>query len=199
MQSTSSITEEQQLVEKLISGDRSSGRIFLEQYGDLIWSIIHAIDNRSNTMESEDLFMETLKHLFDNDYKVLKQFKWQCKLSTYIYMVTRRYILDIIQRENRIKRRICHEVTPDAIMIECDEENDKYSEIQINAYKDAMNKLDPKDAIFIRMLVIENKSTSEVMAFFGWNSENSVYSRKNKVIAKLRSLSKKAIQKKGLV
>ena len=72
-------------------------------------------------------------------------------------------------------------------------------EIQINAYKDAMNKLDPKDAIFIRMLVIENKSTSEVMAFFGWNSENSVYSRKNKVIAKLRSLSKKAIQKKGLV
>lgn len=150
-------------------------------------------------MESEDLFMETLKHLFDNDYKVLKQFKWQCKLSTYIYMVTRRYILDIIQRENRIKSRICHEVTPDAIMIECDEENNKYSEIQINAYKDAMNKLDPKDALFIKMLVIENKSTSEVMTFFGWNSENSVYSRKNKVIAKLRSLYKKAIQKKGLV
>jgi DNA-binding CsgD family transcriptional regulator len=49
------------------------------------------------------------------------------------------------------------------------------------------------------MLMIEGQSTIQVMQFFGWNSENTVYARKNKVLAKLKSLSRKALQGRGIV
>ena len=89
----------------MIAGDRLGGKIFLEQYGGLVRSVIRKLDNRSVVMEFEDLFMEALCHLFGNNHTILRGFRWHCELSTYVYRVTYRYIPDLLKKENGISCR----------------------------------------------------------------------------------------------
>jgi DNA-directed RNA polymerase specialized sigma24 family protein len=128
-------------------------------------------------------------------------FSWKCKLSAYLYTVVKRYVLDKVTRENRITDKSADECLLDGIMEECADENSEngFNESQRDAFNGAFAELDPKDALFIKMLMIEGQSTIQVMQFFGWNSENTVYARKNKVLAKLKSLSRKALQGRGIV
>jgi RNA polymerase sigma factor (sigma-70 family) len=201
MDPASSHNDDKEILEQLFSGKREGGRIFLKQFGALIHSAVCSVDLRSDAINHEDLFMEALTHIFDKDCKVLKTFKWKCKLSSYLYAVSRRYALDRIGRENRAYSMNCNEILPDTLMAECNDNEEEHShdEMQRAVFKEAFDALDPKDALFIKMLCLEKQATSEVMQFFGWNSENTVYARKNKVIAKLRTLSRKTFQRRGVV
>jgi RNA polymerase sigma factor (sigma-70 family) len=196
-----SIDEEKRKVDLLCLGDRQSGKVFLEQYGGLIRSIVLSMDIHSSVMDHDDLFMEVLAHIFKDQCKVLRTFEWKSKLSTYLYLIARRYVLDITARENRISSKMCAQTNTDDLAAECEMQGEELNcdEAHRAAFHEALEALDSKDALFIRMLVIEKKTTEEVKKIFGWNSENTVYARKNKVIAKLRSLSRKALQRKGIV
>lgn len=191
--------EEMALINLLSSGDRQSGRIFIGQYGKVIWSAVLSVNIRSTAVDHDDLFMEALGHLFFDNCKVLKSFKCRCKLSSYLYTVTRRYVVDKTMQENRRCSKFSDTI-PDTLAAECKDfdKEDDWDESHRDAFKEAIENLDPKDALFIRMLIWEEQPTSEVMRFFGWNSENTVYARKNKVIAKLRAHTRKALQRKGI-
>lgn len=201
MQTDSSLNDDKLLLEGLVSGSRRAGGEFLDRFGGLIHAAVRSVDIRSNVVEYDDLFMDALGHLFDNECKVLKSFKWKCKFSAFLYMVTRRYILDKITRENRLSSGNVYELDIDSLFSSSTEGDDEenFSDEQRSAFNEAFEQLDPKDALFIRMLVLEKQPVEDVMKFFGWNSENTVYARKNKTIEKLKSLSRKALQRRGIV
>lgn len=201
MKMDSSYNDEKALLEELFSGSRQAGSMFLNRFGGLIRAAVLSVDIRSNAVEYDDLFMDALGHLFEEKCKVLKSFKCKCKFSTYLYMVTRRFVLDKVTRENRLYSGNVYNFNIDSLFTDStdDEEEWNFSEEQRCAFNEAFNLLDPKDALFIRMLVLEKEPVVDVMKFFGWNSENTVYARKNKIIEKLRSLSRKALQCKGIV
>jgi RNA polymerase sigma factor (sigma-70 family) len=201
METDSSIENDKKLVDGLLSGDRRIGRLFLERYGGLIRSAILSIELRSGAVDYDDLFMDALSHIFEKDCKVLRVFNWKCKLSAFLYTVVKRYILDKVTRENRITDKNLDDYSFNEIIDDCEDDsgNTETDEIRKSAFNEAFEELDPKDALFIKMLMIEKQPTSEVMEFFNWNSENTVYARKNKVLAKLKSLSRKALQRRGIV
>lgn len=201
METESSIENDKLLVSGLLSGDHRVGRLFLEKYGGLIRSAVFSIELRSGAVDYDDLFMDALSHIFEKDCKVLRMFSWKCKLSAFLYTVVKRHVLDKVTRENRITDRNIDDNSFNEIIDECEEEtsNNETDEIRRSAFSEAFEELDPKDALFIKMLMIEKQSTGEVMRFFDWNSENTVYARKNKVLAKLKSLSRKALQRRGIV
>jgi len=201
MQTDSSFSNDKNLLEELFSGNQRAGRVFLERFGGLIHAAVQSVDIRSNTVDHEDLFMDALGHLFEDECKVLKSFKWSCKLSAFLYLVSRRFILDKIIHENKLSDANVYEINLDSLFMDSsdDFEDIIFSDEQRSSFNEAFKKLDPKDALFIRMLVLEKQPAENVMNFFGWNSVNTVYARKNKLIGKLKSLFRKALQRRGII
>lgn len=201
MKTDPSYNDDKLLLDELFSGNRRAGGMFLDRFGGLIRAAVLSVDIRSNTLEYDDLFMDALGHLFDEQCKVLKSFKWKCKFTAFLYMVTRRFVLDKVTRENRLCSGNVYDLDIDSFFADTaeDTEDENFSDEQRISFTEAFNQLDPKDALFMRMLVLEKEPVMDVMKFFGWNSENTVYARKNKIIEKLRSLSRKALQCRGIV
>jgi DNA-directed RNA polymerase specialized sigma24 family protein len=146
MKEESSIQSDTLLVDGLLTGDRKSGRLFLDKYGGLIRSAILSIELRSGAVDYDDLFMEALGHILEKDCKVLRMFSWKCKLSAYLYTVVKRYVLDKVTRENRITDKSADECLLDGIMEECEDENSEngFDEAQRGAFYGAFAELDPK-------------------------------------------------------
>jgi RNA polymerase sigma factor (sigma-70 family) len=81
----------------LLAGDRKTVRIFFEKFGPLVYSVAGSIDVGDRAVAKEELVNEAFLHLFEDDYRRLKAFKFGSRLSTYIYTVVRRHLLGKIR------------------------------------------------------------------------------------------------------
>jgi RNA polymerase sigma factor (sigma-70 family) len=129
--------------------------------------------------------------------KIIRDFKGHCKFSTYLYLVCRRYAIKKTRKESHMLpgegSSPLHEELPAPLI----EETGVWDEDQKKALREAIEKLDENSQIFIRMMFFDNRSTPEIKVFFGWNSPNSVYGKKNKIITKLRKIIGKILKNKG--
>jgi RNA polymerase sigma factor (sigma-70 family) len=192
-----------------LSGDREAGRIFFEKYGGLIRNAVLKVRIKSDVITHEDVFQGAVAHLFDKDKKVLRMYKGASRLSSYIYQVSYNYALTTVERENNLTGRFDKTPIDDLdstgqekwLLNSADETPaDKlvagiFGEKSIDekkkaALQKALKMFSEKDQKFIDMLYKEKRSTEEIMIFFGLNSPNSVYSKKNKLLVKLEKLMK---------
>lgn len=196
-QNCSNKDDERKVISGLLSGDPKGARIFFEKYGGIIKHAVGKADIKNNIMEREDLFQDAITYILKNNMKVIRDFKGNCKFSSYLYLICRRYAIKKTNKESRMLSGEGASSLPEELPAPLIDETEVWDEDQKKALSVAIEKLDENSRIFIRMMFFDNRSTNEIMDFFGWNSPNSVYGKKNKIITKLRKIIGKILKKQG--
>jgi len=192
----SNIDGEWNLRSAFLGGDPKAARVFFDKYGGIIKYAVGKVDLKSNVIGAEDLFQDTITYILKDDMKVVRDFKGNCKFSTYLYTICRRYAIKKARKESHMFSKEAS--LPENLPAPLIEQIDIRDEDQKGALLQAIGQLDENSQIFIRMMFYDHRPTSEIMSFFGWNSPNSVYSKKNKIIIKLRKIIRKILGHQGL-
>lgn len=190
--------DELNLLASFIKGDLQATRIFFERYGGIIQYAVNLIDIEDTAIDREDLFQEVILYLLENDKKVLRAFKGKGKLSSYLFIVSRRYALRVSDKGRKRQIKGADNILLKEIPASLVEKNGSWSEEQEKALEQAIKRLSLEDQLFIRMLVYDKRPISEIMRIFPeLKSPNSVYSKKSKIIEKLKKIIK-ILEKEGL-
>ncbi len=190
--------EERKLIEDFLNEDGKAIRLFFEKYGGIIKHAILSVDLKGVMMDYDDLFNEAVTYILQDKMHVIRIFKGECKLSTYLYTICRRFAVSKVIPEGCYAKNISSipsEELPDSFCEEMEIFSTQYKE----ALSNAINECDKDTKIFIQMMFYHNRSTTEIIESFGWGSENTVYSKKNKVINKLKKNIRKQLLQKELL
>ena len=175
---------EKMILKGFLSGNEPMARIFFEEYGGIIQKAVSSVGIKDRSLTGKDLFMAAVENLLRDDKRPLRLFKGKCKLSTYIFTISRRCAIELAQRE--------FPPGPDPDTVHVPEAlADMPGEKENRLFNEALHHCTAKERIFIKMMFYYEYSTVELMDFFRWNSENTVYSRKNKIINKLKKIMKR--------
>lgn len=179
--------DERNLLLAFLRGDPDAARSFFERYGGIIRYAVNKVDITTPVIGREDLFQDTICYLLENDKKVIRDFKGKCKFSTYLYIICRRYAMRKARKYNNPPVEGEYAL-PEELPAPLIEETEAWDEEQKRALLYAIKQLDEDSQLFVRLMFYDNKSALEIMKIFGWSSLNSVYSKKNKIINKLREI-----------
>jgi RNA polymerase sigma factor (sigma-70 family) len=174
---------EKEILEGFLSGRDHEVRLFFEEYGGIIKKAVESVGIKDRSLTKHDLFMAAVENLLRDNMKTIRSFKGKCKLSTYIYTVCLRYAIDLAQRGIP--------PGPDPDTLHAPETLiDEIGENERRVFDKAMLRCNPKERVFIKMMFYDERSTQEILEFFGWKSENTVYATKNKIIHKLKKITR---------
>lgn len=95
------IKEEKRMLDGLYSGGRSEGREFLKTYTPFIHAVVHKVRTKDPSWSFEDLVHEAFVHLFEQECRRLKMFKFQSLLSTYIFTLVLRHLIAKVGTRDR--------------------------------------------------------------------------------------------------
>lgn len=90
--------KEVKLLERCIKQDKNAWDVFVEKYSRIIsHSIVHTLRIYSFPIENqivEDLFNTVFLSLLEDNCRKLRQFKWKCKLSSWLHLIAVRATID---------------------------------------------------------------------------------------------------------
>jgi RNA polymerase sigma factor (sigma-70 family) len=151
----------------------------------MIKHAVNSIDIRNQVQTKDDLFMDAVAHILKYDMRVLRLYRGKSKFSTYLYTVCRRHVMAQATRENALSSKMS-EMPLESIAGEMPDVMNESDGRAILALRYAISVCDENTQLFIKAMFYDKRPCNEIMRLFGWNSENSVYSKKNKTIAKLK-------------
>ncbi|UCG78857.1 MAG: sigma-70 family RNA polymerase sigma factor [Nitrospirota bacterium] len=187
---------ETQLIRDCISGDRGAWDEFVEHYSALVYSTIHrTLAKYSASYDSEDiddLHNNLFLSLMDKDFNKLRQFKERSSFATFLRVIVVRQVIDFLRRQkpqvtisdDQTEGVVLHdESDPPDMMIE--------SEQEIKELDRILGKLDTTEQLFIKLAYYLALPPEEVAGFFEI-SVNAYYSKKSRIIKKIRELCKRS-------
>ena len=198
--------EAEQLLGALFAGEKAGAEKFIDQYGRLIWHVVlKRLNSSALRVQPEDIFGEIIVHLFARDFAVLRSFKGRATFTTWLFRVVWCKALEVAEKEKKYKDRI---VMPSQMSHNSEDERadfwaqfeDMSSEDDSDidefmrkreAVRKAITMLSGDRKAFITDMVFNKLTTEQMMRKYSLNSNNSVYSRKSKIIDELKSLVKK--------
>ena len=86
------IKADQELLDKVFEGDRNAITTFYETYKRLIYGVI--LKSQFDSSNSDDLFQEFFKRLMENDWRRLRRWNAESRLSTYLVSILRNHLID---------------------------------------------------------------------------------------------------------
>ncbi len=177
---------EKDILEGILLGRGPDMRLFFEEYGGIIKKAVDSVGIKDRSLTKNDLFMAAVENLLRDNMKAIRSFKGKCKLSTYIYTICFRYAIELAERG------IPPGPDPDTLLAP-ESFIEEVGEREKQVFDKAILLCNPKERIFIKMMFYDECSTTEILDFFGWKSENTVYSQKNKIINKLKKSTKRIL------
>jgi RNA polymerase sigma factor (sigma-70 family) len=178
---------EKEILKGFLSGREPAIRLFFEEYGGIIKKAVDSVGIKDRSLTKNDLFMAAVENLLRDNKKTIRLFKGKCKLSTYIYTICLRYTIELAERGIP--------PGPDPDTLHAPESFiEEVGEVEKKIFDKAILHCNPKERIFIKMMFYDECSTMEILDFFGWKSENTVYSQKNKIINKLKKITRREYQ-----
>lgn len=185
----SNFSDDKKLLAGCVKGNKKAWDTFVERYSGLIF---HAI---SRTLEKypfaskdqalDDLFQHVFLSLMESRCKKLRQFRWKCRLSTWLYTIAVRTTIDTIKKEGKAPGRgdvfstIADEFPlPDEI-VEMKEQNVVFDKIK--------QGLRPREQLFLKLFYDRELSVSEIASILRI-TENNVYQLKSRVTLKMKKI-----------
>jgi len=188
---------EQSLLGNFAADDPEATTEFFRNYGGIIMLVAGKINSKSPVIDSQDLFNEIAVFVLENKKKIISGFKFKCKFSSYLFLISRRYALKKVKEENRrpgSKGSSKPEELPTSLL----EESEMWDEEVKKVLPIALQRLSENERIFVTMYYFHERTVNEIMVMFKWSSPNSVYSKKNRIIHKLHNYVKKILKERGL-
>jgi RNA polymerase sigma factor (sigma-70 family) len=113
------LEEERALISKCVRGDADAMDVFYQQFGRLIFSTIikyleiHVIYRKPSRTEREELFNQVFIKFTEDNWKKLSNFRYGCKLSSWIPFCTRNIVIDILRKEGTFLNKIAKSLNKD--------------------------------------------------------------------------------------
>lgn len=199
--------KEKRLLEGFIAGDENIRNEFIDKYSNLIKKAIYNtffyLAIQCNSEDAKDLYQETFRTIIKNDCAKLRMFRGECRLSTWIYKITKHLVIDYIKKTS-LERKFTislqdkigedkederSEITIDkrASVIENIEENEK-----IDLCEKYLKQLDYEDRAILEMYYLKDFSLKQIAKILG-KSEDAVFMQKKRIIEKLTKKYKKDV------
>jgi len=181
---------EGELLKGCISGDKEKWDIFVKRYSKLIYHTIYKTlrvnDTPANPDDVNDLFQEVFTSLCAENSRKLRMFdpRKGCNLPSWIRMITMRMTIDHL-RKNRPLASV------DDLPIEPSQTGDQetiINEEAISHIRKLLEKLPAKDKLLIELSYMRELPPEEVAQILHI-SVGAFYTRKNRIIEKLKNLA----------
>jgi RNA polymerase sigma-70 factor (ECF subfamily) len=153
------------LLQRCLNHEAGSWNDFVDRFLGLIYHVIvHTAFLRSNPLppeEVEDLAAETLLQIVANDYAVLRHFRGQSSLATYLTVIARRICVQELARQAAAR-----EVQPKADGVsaaEVEEPTKAAAGLEsLEEVQRLLRKLPTKEREIVRLYYLEGRSYEEI-------------------------------------
>jgi RNA polymerase sigma-70 factor (ECF subfamily) len=176
------------LLKRCLAHQAGAWNDFVDRYLGLIYHVIHHTSHQRSVPlrpeDTEDLAAEVLLQIVANDYAVLKQFRGNSSLATYLTVITRRICVHELAR-----RGAAREVQPAAGQAEEPEAEDKRRAPGLESLEEVeklLSKLPGREREVVRLYYIEGRAYEEISTELGIpvNSIGPILSRARKKLRK---------------
>ena len=177
------------LLNRCLAGEKASWQDLVDRFLGLFVHVVHhtahARSVRLNPQDIDDLCAEVFLALLDRNYAVLRAFRGECSLATYLTVVARRVIVREMARR-RMAEALGH---VNANVTAFDLASHERHEVQRVDDRDEVQKmlagLPAMEASIVRQYHIEGRSYREISTGLGV-PENSIGPALSRARAKLR-------------
>jgi RNA polymerase sigma-70 factor, ECF subfamily len=175
------------LLNRCIEGAPGAWEDFVDRFIALISHVVTSTAEQRMGKVSEhtrdDIVAEVFLRLIENDFAILRRFRGQSSLGTYLVVVSRRIAvrrLSLVNRGKTVTQRLTSDPEYSEDMAGIDMEN--HEEVQ-----SLLAKMPTSEAAAIRMYHMEERSYKEISSHIGI-PENSVGPLLSRARSRLRSL-----------
>ena len=179
-----------EMLNALFTGDEEAKKAFLKKCTKLIYSYVdktlkfYKADFLYN--EVEDIHNDIFLSLIDKNYKKLKSFKGKndCSVASWIRVVT------VNSTINRIKKDKSHIPIDDSSNSQEEPDVEFVKRESEKILKELKKELNTVDRLFFKLYFEKKRSPKEIAKILNI-TESTVYSKKSRIIGKLRKIAKK--------
>jgi RNA polymerase sigma factor (sigma-70 family) len=192
------IAQDLALVARCVTGDTGAWSVFFATHGRLIHHAIRQTLARHGIQltpeEVEDLHAETVMSLVADDYRRLRTYEGRngCRLGTWVALVAARTTVNHLADLRRWGAG--HPGAVDAIPLLTNRPDEGPDAVEILALQQAVEgierallRLSPADQLFVKLCFYQEWSGGEIADFLRV-SQGTVYSRKHRILQRLRAL-----------
>lgn len=178
------------LLKRCLAGESGSWHDFVDRFLGLLIHVVqhsaHARSVRLTTEDVDDLCGEVFLALLDRDFAVLRQFRGNCSLATYLTVIARRVVVREMARR-RMAEALGHVTAHHAAL---DMAGSDRREVQRIDDREELQRmlvgLPDMEAKIVRQYHIEGRSYREISAGLGV-PENSIGPTLSRARARIRS------------
>ncbi len=152
------------LLQRCLNHEAGAWNDFVDRFLGLIYHVVHHTSYLRSTPlrpeDTEDVVAEILLQIVASDYAVLRQFRGQSSLATYLTVIARRICVNELAR-----RAAAREVQPRADGHAADVEEPHRAEIGLESLEEwqkILNKLPSREREAVRLRYLEGRSYEEI-------------------------------------
>jgi RNA polymerase sigma-70 factor (ECF subfamily) len=173
------------LIHGVLAGDPRAADLFVTRFTRLVWWIlIHQI--RLRPEPAEEVYQDVFVHLWDDDYRRLRNWSGEGDFAAYLAPIVRHRALDSLRRE---QGRPLHETDDRSGSDQADDRPDPHERAWIEEQRclvdEAVAALGEPDRRLYEFLFVQERSYREVSASLGI-TVNHVGVRRNRLVKRLR-------------
>lgn len=193
--------DESKLLKGCLSQDKKSWDIFVKRYNRLIsHAIVQTLNRYASTPENhivDDLFHTVFLSLIEDSCKKLRQFRWKCKLSSWLHIIAVRVTIDYLRKqlehpslngetteEKSLKETMTNGNPLPGELIELKEEKRIFEQIK--------NALTSRERLFVELYYSRELSPTEIAKILN-TTENNIYQLKSTVREKMKKMVEKLL------
>ncbi len=182
-------------ISQIISGDSEAFQLLIDEYSPLIKASLTALFYRYNRANPDDEAKELLNQFFlalmEDDFKKLKLFRGESSLATYLRVIATRLALDMMRKRKHDISNVPLE-TLDKNPGSCKTPEDHVEQISdLSLLQQTVKQLPATEQLLLK-LVYEQELDAREVATILHLSLSAYYSRKSRIIKKLKNMCKKA-------
>jgi RNA polymerase sigma-70 factor, ECF subfamily len=155
------------LIKRCLHHEPGSWNDFVDRFLGLVYHVVqHTADLRSvplKPQDVEDIAAQVLVHLVDNDYAVLRQFRGNSSLATYLTVIARRTCVNELARRAPTKEGLG--LGNSRPLIEEPEDSDASPSKSVETLDEVaqlLKKLPEKDRSVVKLYFLEGRSYEEI-------------------------------------
>ncbi len=165
---------DRELLRDCLADDSDAWRGFCDRFIGLVIHVVYHTTNSWNIRISDetrdDLVSDVFVALLDKDFAVLRRFRGECSLATFLAVVARRIVLRRIS-QMKLKSEVRSLSEMDMEPESADNATMNYDNADL--VEDSLAKLSSPEAAAIRMFHLEGKTYQEIGSHLGM-PENSI-------------------------
>jgi RNA polymerase sigma-70 factor, ECF subfamily len=177
---------DRRLLDRLLTKDQQAWQQFVDRFlGAVLHTVRHVAHLRSMTLDShevDDLAADFFKLLLNDDCAILRRFRGQSSLATYLVVVARRFVVNTLAKRAAAQRRRAQQSLEDIFSAASAPSSSVENREEVESL---LRRLKGREAALVRGFYLENKSYGQLSEDVGV-PQNSIGPMLNRILSKLR-------------